>query len=86
MAKHARKSTHLQLVERPKTTTVEILLPLLRAFGNIERSFFSAARSSTPKEPLAGFHGAGAPGLFPLDSPGTRCSSLTRTEVLGHSS
>ena len=44
MAKHARKSDHLQLVERPKTTTVEIPLPLLGAFANIERSFFVSPR------------------------------------------
>jgi len=40
MVKHAKKSDHLQLVEQPQTTTVEIPLPLLGAFSNIERSFF----------------------------------------------
>jgi putative transposase len=40
MAKHAKKSGHLQLVEGLKTTTVEVPLPLLGAFANIERSFF----------------------------------------------
>jgi transposase-like protein len=40
MAKHAKKADHLQLVESPQTTTVEISLPLLGAFANIERSFF----------------------------------------------
>ena len=40
MTKHAKKSDHLQLVEGPKTATVEIPLPLLGAFTNIERSFF----------------------------------------------
>ena len=40
MTKHAKKSDHLQLVDPPKTTTVEIPLPLLGAFANIERSFF----------------------------------------------
>jgi transposase-like protein len=40
MTKHAKKSDHLQLVEGPQTTTVEIALPLLGAFRNIERSFF----------------------------------------------
>ncbi len=40
MAKHAKKADHLQLVEQPQTTTVEIPLPLLGAFANIERSFF----------------------------------------------
>ncbi len=40
MTKHAKKSDHLQLVDQPKTTTVEIPLPLLGAFANIERTFF----------------------------------------------
>ena len=40
MTKHAKNSAHLQLVDLPKTTTVEIPLPLLAAFGNIENSFF----------------------------------------------
>ncbi len=40
MTKHAKKSDHLQLVDLPKTTTVEIPLPLLGAFSNIENSFF----------------------------------------------
>ncbi len=40
MTKHAKKSDHLQIVEQPKTTTVEIPLPILEAFGNIENSFF----------------------------------------------
>ncbi len=40
MTKHAKKSDHLQLIDRPKTTTVEIPLPLLGAFANIKRSFF----------------------------------------------
>jgi transposase-like protein len=40
MAKHAKKSDHLQIVDLPKTTTVEVPLPLLGAFANIERSFF----------------------------------------------
>ncbi len=40
MTKHGKKAAHLQLVERPRTTTVEIPLPLLGAFANIERSFF----------------------------------------------
>jgi len=40
MAKHAKKSDYLQLVDLPKTTTVEIPLPLLGAFENIENSFF----------------------------------------------
>ena len=40
MTKHAKKSEHLQLVDQAKTATVEIPLPLLGAFGNIEQSFF----------------------------------------------
>ena len=40
MTKHAKKSDPLQLVEAPKTTIVEIPLPLLGALGNIERTFF----------------------------------------------
>jgi transposase-like protein len=40
MTKHASNSSHLQIVELPKTTTVEIPLPILAAFGNIENSFF----------------------------------------------
>jgi len=33
MTKHAKKSDHLQLVDAPKTTIVEIPLPLLGALG-----------------------------------------------------
>jgi transposase-like protein len=40
MTKHAKNSRHLQIVDVPKTTTVQIPLPLLAAFGNIENSFF----------------------------------------------
>ena len=40
MAKHAKKSTHLQAVDLPKMATVEIPLPLLGAFANIENSLF----------------------------------------------
>ena len=40
MAKHAKKSSHLQIVDLPKTTTVEIPLPLLGALSDIENSFF----------------------------------------------
>ena len=40
MAKHAKKSDHLQLVDLPKTTAVGISLPLLGAIANIENSFF----------------------------------------------
>jgi transposase-like protein len=40
MTKHAKKSDHLQLLDPPKTTMVEVPLPLLGAFANIENSFF----------------------------------------------
>ena len=40
MTKHAKKSAHLQAVELPKTTNVEIPLPLLIAFAGIESSYF----------------------------------------------
>ena len=40
MTKHDKKSDHLQAVERPKTTNVEIPLPLLVAFVGIESSYF----------------------------------------------
>ncbi len=40
MKKHAKNSPHLQIVDLPKTTTVEIPLPLLAVFGNLENSFF----------------------------------------------
>ncbi len=40
MLKHAKKSDHLQLVDAARTATVEVPLPLLGAFANIERSFF----------------------------------------------
>ncbi len=40
MVKHAKKSDHLQVVDAPKTTIVEIPLPLLGALANIEQSFF----------------------------------------------
>lgn len=39
MTKHAKKSRHLQAVNLPKATTVEIPLPFLEAFMNIESSF-----------------------------------------------
>ena len=42
MAKHAKKSDHLQLVDVPKTTIVEIPLPLLGALANIEQTFFES--------------------------------------------
>jgi putative transposase len=40
MTKHAKKSNHLQAVDLPKTMAVEIPLPFLEAFDNIEKSFF----------------------------------------------
>ncbi len=40
MTKHAKKSDHLQLLDPPKTTIVEIPLPLMGALANIEQSFF----------------------------------------------
>jgi len=40
MTKHAKKSGHLQIVDLPKATTVEIPLPLLGALAKIENSFF----------------------------------------------
>jgi transposase-like protein len=40
MTKHAKNSTHLQAVDQPTTIAVEVPLPLLGAFANIEKSFF----------------------------------------------
>ena len=40
MTKHAKKSGHLQIVDLPKTTIVEIPLPPLGALADIENSFF----------------------------------------------
>jgi len=40
MSKHAKKSDHLQIVEDPKTTTVEIPLPLLGALTSTRNAFF----------------------------------------------
>ena len=40
MTKHAKNSNHLQAVDLPMTMAVEISLPLLGAFANIEKSFF----------------------------------------------
>ena len=40
MTKHAKKSAQLQLVDRPRTTSVEIPLPMLEVFADIETSFF----------------------------------------------
>jgi putative transposase len=40
MAKHAKKSDHLQIVEDPKTASVEIPLPLLGALASSRNAFF----------------------------------------------
>ena len=40
MTKHAKKSEPLQLVDRRKTTTVEIPVPFLDVVASIEQSFF----------------------------------------------
>ena len=40
MTKHAKNPTHLQAVDQPTTIAIEIPLPLLGAFANIEKSFF----------------------------------------------
>jgi hypothetical protein len=40
MTKHAKKSNHLQAVDLPRMMAVEIPLPLIEAFDNIEKSFF----------------------------------------------
>jgi transposase-like protein len=40
MTKHAKKSVHLHAVDQPRSMAVEIPLPLLGAFANIENSFF----------------------------------------------
>ena len=39
MTKHARKSPRLQAVERPKTATIDVPLPVLSAFARIARSY-----------------------------------------------
>ena len=40
MAKHANKSSHLQLVDLPKTVDVQVPLPVLGALANAENAFF----------------------------------------------
>lgn len=40
MSKHAKKSDQLQLVDVSRTTTVEIPLPMLGVFADIQKSFF----------------------------------------------
>jgi hypothetical protein len=49
MSKHAKKPDHLQLVDTPKTTIVEIPLPLLGALGNIEQSFLNCASAQASR-------------------------------------
>ena len=39
MTQHARKSPRLQAVERPKTATIDVPLPVLSAFARIARSY-----------------------------------------------
>jgi hypothetical protein len=40
MAKHASKSSHLQLVDSPKVVAVQVPLPVLGALANAENAFF----------------------------------------------
>ncbi|MFQ5947071.1 MAG: IS256 family transposase [Anaerolineae bacterium] len=40
MAKHASKSSHLQLVDLPETVAVQVPLPVLGALANAENAFF----------------------------------------------
>ena len=40
MSKHAKKSDRLQLIDQPRTTLVEVPLPMLGAFAGIEDAFF----------------------------------------------
>jgi len=40
MTKHASKSSHLQLVDLPKTVAVQVPLPVLGALANAENAFF----------------------------------------------
>jgi hypothetical protein len=40
MSKHASKSSHLQLVDSPKTVGVQVPLPVLGALANAENTFF----------------------------------------------
>ncbi len=93
MAKHAKKSEHLQLVEGPKTTTVEIPLPLLGAFTNIERSFFDlcidagqqvlTAMMEQDREDLCGPAWRRDPGRKAGRDPGRKAgrAGTTRSEV-----
>ena len=40
MAKHASKSSHLQLVDSPKSVSVQVPLPVLGALASAENAFF----------------------------------------------
>ena len=40
MANHANKSSHLQLVDSPKSVAVQAPLPVLGALANAENAFF----------------------------------------------
>ena len=53
MTKHAKNSNHLQAVDLRKTTTVEIPISLLAAFGNIENSFFELCFDAGSQVPTA---------------------------------
>ena len=50
MTKRAKISNHLQVVDLPNTMAVEVPLPLVGAFANIESSFF-CARGREPQRP-----------------------------------
>ena len=49
MPKHAKKSDHLQLLDPPKTTMVEVPLPLLGAFANIDHSRLQRFSGGCPR-------------------------------------
>ena len=54
MTKHPKNSDHLQTDDLPKTTTVEIPLPLLGAFSNIENPFFGLHLDAGPRSGVYG--------------------------------
>jgi hypothetical protein len=51
MTKHAKNSNHLQAVDMPKTMAVEIPLPLLEAFGEIENRLSRFGDDSRVRHP-----------------------------------
>ena len=55
MTKRAKISNHLQVVDLPNTMAVEVPLPLVGAFANIESSFFlrERSRAAEARLPLA---------------------------------